>query len=544
MRISADYLIVGSGVAGLYFALKAAEVGSVVLLTKSETRESNTAYAQGGIASVTDPADSTEIHRRDTLEAGAGICDEAAVEATVREGPGVIEELVQIGTRFSRTEDGGLSLGREGGHSRSRIVHAEDLTGGEISRALVDAVGTKPSIRVLEHHLAVDLIVGGGGTCHGVYAVDMSQGDLVEFAAPVTVLASGGAGQIYASTTNPQVATGDGIAMAYRAGASVGNLEFFQFHPTMLYDPERESFLITEAMRGHGAVLVNHEGEHFVEGRHAGGSMGTRDVVSRAIVEELKQSGRKCVFLDITGRDAEQTRRRFPNINRHCLAVGIDMTAQPIPVIPAAHYLCGGVRADLNGRSDLPGLYAIGEVSLTGLHGANRLASNSLLEALVFSKRAAAHAAASRRQQTPESLPAWSPSSRAETQQGTDETASLEAQHRQAVQLRMWEDVGIVRSDASLRRACADLKGREDDIEQLCRDRGWTPRLLELRNVATVAHLVARSARMRQESRGGHYNQDHPDRDDAHWQRSSLLRVSPQEAGDEDPSGPHSSDEI
>ena len=387
MRISADYLIVGSGVAGLYFALKAAEVGSVVLLTKSETRESNTAYAQGGIASVTDPADSTEIHRRDTLEAGAGICDEAAVEATVREGPGVIEELVQIGTRFSRTEDGGLSLGREGGHSRSRIVHAEDLTGGEISRALVDAVGTKPSIRVLEHHLAVDLIVGGGGTCHGVYAVDMSQGDLVEFAAPVTVLASGGAGQIYASTTNPQVATGDGIAMAYRAGASVGNLEFFQFHPTMLYDPERESFLITEAMRGHGAVLVNHEGEHFVEGRHAGGSMGTRDVVSRAIVEELKQSGRKCVFLDITGRDAEQTRRRFPNINRHCLPVGIDMTAQPIPVIPAAHYLCGGVRADLNGRSDLPGLYAIGEVSLTGLHGANRLASNSLLEALVFSPR-------------------------------------------------------------------------------------------------------------------------------------------------------------
>lgn len=531
MRIEADYLIVGSGVAGLYFALKASAVGSVVLLTKSETAESNTAYAQGGIASVTDPGDSTEIHRRDTLEAGAGICDEAAVEATVREGPGVIEELVQIGTRFSRTEDGGLSLGREGGHSRSRIVHAEDLTGKEISRALVDAVGTRPGIRVLEHHLAADLIVGSEGVCHGVHAVDTRQESLVEFVAPVTVLASGGAGQIYASTTNPQVATGDGIAMAYRAGATVGNLEFFQFHPTMLHDPEGESFLISEAMRGHGAILVNHKGEAFVEGRHAGGSLGTRDVVSRAIVEELKQSGRECVFLDVTGRDAEETRRRFPNINRHCLALGIDMTAQPIPVVPAAHYLCGGVRSDLNGMTDLPGLYAVGEVSLTGLHGANRLASNSLLEALVFARRAQAHADGSARRSVPECLPAWAVADR--VQPGDkDEATRLESRHRRAVQQRMWDDVGIMRTDAGLRRARTDLEEREDTIEQHCRDRGWTSRLLELRNVATVAHLVARSACMRKESRGGHYNGDHPERDDANWRRNSLLRVSQQKVGD------------
>ncbi|MFC1525768.1 L-aspartate oxidase [Candidatus Latescibacterota bacterium] len=526
MRIDADYLIVGSGVAGLYFALKAAEVGSVALLTKSEARESNTSYAQGGIASVTDPGDSTDIHRRDTLEAGDGLCHEGAVEVAVREGPTVIDELIEIGTRFSRTEEGELSLGREGGHSRHRIVHADDLTGLEVSRSLEAAVRSRASVRIYEHHLAADLIVDASGVCRGVHAIDVRGGDLIQLVAPVTLLATGGAGQIYSSTTNPEVATGDGIAMAYRAGATVGNMEFLQFHPTMLHDPAGGSFLISEAMRGYGAVLVNESGEAFLEGRHPRGSLATRDVVSRAIVAEMKRGASQCVYLDATAKDPAATRRRFPNISRYCLERGIDMTSQPIPVIPAAHYLCGGVTTDMDGQTDVPGLYAAGEVAHTGLHGANRLASNSLLEALVFASRAAVHATSSRPRVKEERLPEWPLADRRVGDTEADRAKAFGTDERQRIQVRMWDDVGIVRTDDGLRRACEDLAGRVDDIEARCVKEGWTPNLLATRSISSVAQLVANGARMRKESRGVHYNSDHPERDDAHWQHDTLFRVS------------------
>ena len=384
--IESDYLVIGTGIAGLSFALKAAEVGAVTVITKKESRESNTNYAQGGIASVLAPDDSFDLHTRDTLDAGAGLCRKEVVDLVVRAGPRMVQELMDWGVRFTREANQGetLALGREGGHSMNRIAYSADLTGREIERALTEAVAAHPNIRQFEHHAAIDLITehhlfGSEALSERAihcYALDAESAEVIQFVARATILCSGGAGQIYEHTTNPKIATGDGIAMAYRAGASVGNFEFVQFHPTTLYCPGANSFLISEAVRGHGGVLVNKAGEHFMDGTHPLSSLAPRDIVARAIDSEMKKSGEPCVFLDITHVPADEVRERFPNIHERCLSFGIDITKDLIPVVPAAHYACGGVFTDTWGRTDIRGLFASGEVACMGLHGANRLASN------------------------------------------------------------------------------------------------------------------------------------------------------------------------
>ena len=520
MGHQSDYLSIGSGVAGLYFAIQAARSGATVtIVTKKAAVESNTRYAQGGIATVFGGDDSIEAHIRDTLDAGSGLCDAAVVETAIREGPRRVEDLLELGARFTREEDGRLSLGREGGHSYHRVVHADDWTGRELVRTLLEAAKAEERVRFHEDHQALDLIVDSDGHCRGAWVqqgmqCDGTQGEITAFEAPVTMLATGGAGGIFASTTNPSVATGDGIAMAYRAGATLANLEFVQFHPTALAHPEGSTFLISEALRGYGAVLVNHEGDAFVERQVRGGSLATRDIVARAIVAEMKSSGRECVFLDATGKDPEETRRRFPNIHRTCLGLGIDMTVEPIPVAPAAHYLCGGVRTDMDGCTDVAGLYAAGEVAHTGLHGANRLASNSLLEGLVFGARAAAHAGGTQESsRTGCPLPGPPPSV-------VPVDSELAQRVTESIGRVMLDEVGIVRTDESLARACSALEEMEQELAET------DPAPVELNNKLTVARLVAQSARARRESRGVHYNADHPERDDENWQHDNLIRAS------------------
>ncbi len=515
MQLKADFLIVGSGLTGLFFAVKAAACGSVVIITKEEPGDSNTSYAQGGIASVVAPGDSVAQHVADTLAAGDGLCDPAVVEAVVAEAPAVVDELVRLGARFTRGEAGQLSVGREGGHSASRIVHADDMTGQELIRTLLAAAQADPRVRLLSHHLALELLLDGAGNCAGVAALDTRGHEVVEVRAPVTLLATGGAGQMYLNTTNPSVATGDGMAMAWRAGARVGNLEFVQFHPTVLYDPGRPSFLISEAVRGFGGVLVNHLGQQYIE--HPLGSLATRDIVARASLAEMARTGHPCVYLDVTAKDPEATRRRFPNIDRHCREAGWDMTQQRLPVVPAAHYMCGGVVTDLNGRTDLAGLYASGEVAMTGFHGANRLASNSLLEALVLAKRAFLDAANAARSVTAATT-AWDcPGAVGLAEAGAADCLRL---HLRQV---MWERVGIVRRDAGLASASAELRGLANEADLLYRRHVLAPAMAEVRNLSTVGWLAAEAARRRLESRGGHYNEDHPARDDEHWGRPIWM---------------------
>ena len=509
MKIDADYLIMGSGVAGLFFAIKAAEHGSVAVVTKRERRESNTQYAQGGIAAVIDERDSFASHVADTLLAGDGLCDRAIAEAVVSEGPEVVRELLAIGAVFNEERPGELALGREGGHAHARVVHADDTTGREVTRALVRAVEGLPQVALYDHHLAVDLIVDEARRCHGAWVVDTQTGAVIEARASATLLATGGCGQVFLHTTNPRVASGDGVAMAWRAGAGVGNMEFTQFHPTMLYDPDGPSFLVSEALRGYGAVLVNGRGEAFTE------SLKTRDVVSRAIVAQMQESGAECVYLDATAEDAAATRRRFPNIYRHCLGIGIDMTKEPIPVVPAAHYMCGGVCTDAYGQTDLAGLYAAGEVAMSGFQGANRLASNSLLEGLVFARWAAAHA-------RPDPVEFAGVAGEQPTTTVASAVDDLE-ERRQALRRLMWEEVGIVRNGRGLERACVETGRMAGEIETLCDGLAPEAERVQLRNLATVAELIARSARQRLESRGTHYNSDYPERDDARWQRPTLL---------------------
>ena len=535
--VESDFLVIGTGIAGLSFALKAAEVGSVAVITKKESQESNTNYAQGGIASVLSPDDSFDLHKQDTLEAGAGLCKKDVVDLVVRAGPQMVHELIDWGVRFTRekaagTQAGGapLALAREGGHSKNRIAFAADLTGREIERALTEAAVAHPNIRMREHHAAIDLITehhlfGSDAQsestihCYGCYVLDSRSGEVVKFVARTTILCSGGAGQIYEHTTNPKIATGDGVAMAYRAGASVGNLEFVQFHPTTLYRPGANSFLISEAVRGHGGVLINKAGDRFMEGTHPLASLAPRDIVARAIDSEMKKTGEPCVFLDITHCDADEIRERFPNIHDRCLAFGIDITKTPIPVVPAAHYACGGVFTDTWGRTDILGLLASGEVACTGLHGANRLASNSLLEALVFSDRALKVAAESidRSKGLPE-VPDWE----------EDDVFNLEEwvllEHdREGVRKLMWDYVGIVRTNFRLKRAARRIGIIGQEVEAFYKRTKVTDALLELRNVTTVAALTVRCALKRKESRGLHYNTDYPNRIEGEEPRDTVL---------------------
>jgi len=521
-----DYLIIGSGIAGLSLALKAATRGSVTIVTKDRLPESNSAYAQGGIASVWSAEDSFADHIQDTLTAGAGLCQTKVVEAVVKEGPDRIRELIVLGTNFSRkpgSEETEYDLGLEGGHSHRRILHASDATGHEIIRALIAAVRQQPNITILEKHLGIDLLINDTSEeCWGAYVLDLETNEVKTLIAKVTVLCSGGAGKVYLYTSNPDVATGDGLAMAYRAGVPVGNLEFFQFHPTCLFHPRAKSFLISEALRGEGAILRRPDGVPFMAQYHPRAELAPRDIVARAIDQEMKTHGFTHVLLDISHRDADFLRQRFPSISQHCLTFGIDITREPIPVVPAAHYLCGGVVTDLHGATSIRRLYAAGEVAMTGLHGANRLASNSLLEAVVFAHRVFVHAAAflSTDLRTPPTFPAWNPGEAVNSDEMVVVTHTWEEIRR-----LMWNYVGIVRSNRRLDRA----QHRIALIQEEIRDYYWnflvTGDLLELRNLATVAELIIRCASLRQESRGLHYTLDYPETDDQHWRHGTVLQL-------------------
>jgi len=520
MRIQCDYLVLGSGIAGLTFALEAARHGRVVVATKRSLGDAATAWAQGGIAAVLAPDDSFGEHTADTLTTGGGLSHRAVVQRVVEDAPRRIEALMDLGVHFSEAEGSqhpadsvpplnALDLAREGGHGKRRVVHAGDITGAEVQRALMAAVRTSPNIEVLENHMAIDLIdlsrFGGSRHIAGVYVLDTASGSVHSVVARATVLATGGAGKVYLYTTNPDIATGDGVAMAYRAGAEIGNMEFFQFHPTCLYHPQAKSFLISEALRGEGGVLRLANGTPFMERHHAMKDLAPRDVVARAIDYEMKRTGEDCVWLDMTHKPASFLRERFPNIYGRVQELGIDLTAQPIPVVPAAHYMCGGVVVDADGRTNLPGLWAVGEVACTGLHGANRLASNSLLEGLVYGHRAAVAATRLGRDLTLPEPPDWDPGTATPSDEAVVVTNDWDELRR-----FMWNYVGIVRSDRRLQRASRRISLLKEEIREYYFRHFVTRDLLELRNIADVAELIITSAAFRRESRGLHYNVDYP----------------------------------
>jgi L-aspartate oxidase len=515
VQYESDFLVLGSGIAGLSFAIRAAEHGSVAIVTKKGSADSATNYAQGGIAAVVSPQDSFESHIEDTLRAGAGLCDPEAVRFVVERGPDAIRSLVEVGVGFDRSGAGGAyDLGREGGHSERRVLHAADFTGQEIESALLARIEAHPNIRLFTDQLAVDLVttaklgLPGEPRLVGAYVLDAATGEVATFRAPLALLATGGCGKVYLYTSNPDIASGDGIAMAYRAGARIANMEFIQFHPTCLYHPEAGSFLISEAVRGEGGVLRTAAGEAFMPRHHELADLAPRDVVARAIDFELKRSGEDCVYLDCTGLDPSFVRGRFPNIYERCLAFGLDMTKQPLPVVPAAHYCCGGVVTDLSAETDVRNLFAAGEVACTGLHGANRLASNSLLEGVVFA-HAAAEAAISRLQEGVEGgeeIPSWDPGTAADPSE-----AILVAANWDEIRRFMWNYVGIVRSDKRLERAERRIFLLRSEIRHYYWDFRLTADLVELRNLAEVANLIIQSARARRESRGLHFTLDNPE---------------------------------
>ncbi|MBU1744829.1 MAG: L-aspartate oxidase, partial [Proteobacteria bacterium] len=515
MEIHTDFLVLGTGIAGLSFAIKAAEMGSVAMVTKKNKTDSNTNLAQGGIAVVQDQADRFEYHIDDTLTCGAGLSNEDVVRFVVTEGPERLRELVQWGVEFTRSEaePEQFDLGREGGHSMRRVVHAKDLTGREIERALHEKVGKSDNIQIFENHIAIDLIMKSAALgqkiehdrCLGAYVLDIAKNEVHTFRAKFIMLSTGGAGKVYLITTNPDIATADGIAMAYRAGARIANMEFIQFHPTCLYHPDAKSFLISEAVRGEGGILKLKNGGTFMEKYHPMKSLAPRDVVAKAIDTELKISGEDCVLLDITHRDRDFLVSRFPNIYEKCLEFGIDMTKDPVPVVPAEHYLCGGVMVNEQGETSIPGLFACGEVSCTGLHGANRLASNSLLEAIVFAHRSFRRIAEIGDTMTHHlpveeeavSVPPWDPRG------ATESDESVVVSHNwDEIRRCMWNYVGIVRSDKRLERAQRRIDLINREIDEYYRHFIVTRDLLELRNIAVAAKLIVACARMRKESRG------------------------------------------
>lgn len=513
-----DFLVIGSGAAGLSFALKAAACGHVTIVTKSEMSACNTNYAQGGICSVTYEPDTFEKHIRDTLVCGAGKCGREAVELVVRRAPELIRDLIAWGTRFDTTPDGRFELNREGGHSEHRILHHEDLTGAEIERALIASVRSHPNITVLERRFAVDLLTQHhlgefvtrhtrGLACFGAYVLNLDTNEIETMLAKCTVVATGGCGNIYSSTSNPPVATGDGIAMCHRAKAITENMEFIQFHPTTLYHPgETPNFLITEAMRGFGAILRLQNGEEFMDRYHPMKSLAPRDITARAIYSEMTRRGEDFVYLDVTHKDPESVKSHFPNIYEKCLSIGIDITKQWIPVTPAAHYCCGGVKVDTDGQTSIRRLYALGETSCTGLHGANRLASNSLIEAVVYGDQAARHAAAQLdKADFQEGIPDWD----FEGTQHTEEMLML-IQSKREVQQIMTNYVGIVRSNLSLKRAMRRLEILFEETEELYGKTKPNRELCELRNMIAVAYLVIKQGREIKESVGCHFNMDYP----------------------------------
>lgn len=521
--LNTDVLIIGSGIAGLFAALKISQYADVILVTKKDKNESNTNYAQGGIASVISKDDSFDRHIQDTLVAGAGLCNEKMVRLMVQEGPERIKDLIDLGTQFSKKE-GSLDLALEGGHSKPRIVHAKDLTGKEIESALITKINSLKNIKVIENTIAIDLITEHNvkqlkssplqnRTCWGAYVLDVKSGSIIKISSKATILATGGLGQVYQHTTNPRIATGDGIAMSYRAGARLANMEFIQFHPTSLYSQSGEffgeqSFLISEAVRGFGGKLLTRSGKEFMIKYDERKELAPRDIVARAIDSELKKSGEEFVLLDITYKKSDEIINHFPNIYEHCMKLGIDITKEPIPVVPAAHYSCGGVMVNEFSRTSLKGLYACGEVAMTGVHGANRLASNSLLEAVVFADKAASDVKTFLKEQEvifPE-IPDWDDS-------GTltaDENVLITHNFKE-VKTTMWDYVSIVRSNQRLERAAKRIHIIYQEVEDFYKRTKVFSELLELRNLVASAHIIIKSALQRKESRGLHFTFDYPD---------------------------------
>ncbi len=537
MDIKTDVLVIGSGIAGLFAALRISEYADVVLITKKNKAESNTNYAQGGIASVIDSHDSFESHIKDTLIAGAGLCSREMVELMVKEGPARIQDLIKIGARFTN-KNGKLDLAREGGHSKNRIVHAADLTGREVERALIDAVNERGNIEFIENVLAIDLLTEhnvhrlrneplDNRNCWGAYAHDGRTNSVIKISSRATILASGGLGQVYLHTTNPAIATGDGFAMAYRAGARIGNMEFVQFHPTSLYSTgdalefQKPSFLISEAVRGFGGLLRTKDGETFMQKYDERKELAPRDIVARAIDNELKKRGDEFVFLDVTHKTESEIKEHFPNIYNECFSRGIDITKDYIPVVPAAHYACGGVIIDENSRTSLKGLYACGEVSMSGVHGANRLASNSLLEAIVFADRAAIDIKTQLAEFSgaiPE-IPEWDESGTLSADEKVLITHSLKE-----VKQIMWDYVGIVRSDLRLERASRRIHNIFVETEELYKKTKVFEQLIELRDLITCAHMIIKSAKYRKESRGLHYTLDYSEPDNSIPPQNTVLQ--------------------
>lgn len=531
MTMHADVLVIGSGIAGLFYALRVADSRRVVLVTKKQTVESSTNYAQGGIASVVSGEDSASLHIEDTLIAGAGLCHREVVDIVITEGPALVRELMELGVRFT-TNAGALDLGREGGHSRHRIVHAKDLTGKEIERALVTRARAHPNVTILEDHVALELITEHNLRdapdqyappvhCWGAYVLDKEHSVVKRFLAHTTVLSTGGCGCVYLHTTNPSIATGDGIAMAYRAGADIANLEFMQFHPTSLFHSGARSFLISEAVRGHGAILRNSQGERFMERYDSRAELAPRDIVARAIDSELKKRGDECVYLDLRHLDPDDVRSRFPHIYETCKSLAIDITTDQIPVVPAAHYMCGGIRTDIDGRSSIDGLFVCGEAAMTGLHGANRLASNSLLEALVLANRAAlATLDCSPGIPDAEAILDWDDSSTYNTEEWV-----LISHNRKELQSLMWDYVGIVRSTLRLERAMRRIMLLFREIEDFHKRTRVSEELIELRNMTLVAKLIVQCALKRKESRGLHFTTDYPEQVPALSQSDTVISL-------------------